>query len=201
MQEKIYLYTRFERFWHWTQALLIIVLITTGLEVHGTIEWLGFGKAVSLHNIMAWALLGLTAFAIFWHFTTGEWKQYTPTMVKIGDVVNYYLRGIFRGEKNPVKKKPQRKLNPLQRITYLFLKIVLFPLQVVTGMVYLYYNHLPGDDIPLAPIALVHTAGAFAFLVFLIIHVYLATTGETPTSHFKAMLSGWELTESEKTRP
>ncbi|MFW5906159.1 MAG: cytochrome b/b6 domain-containing protein, partial [Desulfobia sp.] len=162
MQEKIYLYTRFERFWHWTQALLIIVLITTGLEVHGTFEWLGFGKAVSLHNIMAWALLGLTAFAIFWHFTTGEWKQYTPTMVKIGDVVNYYLRGIFQGEKHPVKKKPQRKLNPLQRITYLFLKIVLFPLQVITGMAYLYYNHLPGEGLPLAPVALVHTAGAFA---------------------------------------
>jgi Ni,Fe-hydrogenase I cytochrome b subunit len=31
---KIYLYTRFERFWHWFQALMIITLIVTGLEIH-----------------------------------------------------------------------------------------------------------------------------------------------------------------------
>ena len=35
-----------------------------------------FVKAVGYHTIAAWTLIGLWVFAIFWHFTTGEWKQY-----------------------------------------------------------------------------------------------------------------------------
>ena len=34
--------------------------------------------------------------------------------------------------------------------------------------------------------------GAFMMLVFFIAHVYLATAGHTPTSHIKAMITGWE---------
>ena len=33
--QKVYIYKRFERFWHWTQASLIIFLALTGFEVHG----------------------------------------------------------------------------------------------------------------------------------------------------------------------
>ena len=40
--------------------------------------------------------------------------------------------------------------------------------------------------------ALLHTAGAFMMLIFLIAHVYLATTGRTPLEHIRAMVSGWE---------
>jgi thiosulfate reductase cytochrome b subunit len=29
-------------------------------------------------------------------------------------------------------------------------------------------------------------------LAFLIVHVYLATTGHTPFAHIKAMITGWE---------
>jgi len=36
-------------------------------------------------------------------------------------------------------------------------------------------------------------------LVFFIAHVYLATAGHTPTSHIKAMMTGWEEVEEEAT--
>ena len=39
--KKIYIYQRFERFWHWSQAILIIFLALTGFEVHGTFHILG----------------------------------------------------------------------------------------------------------------------------------------------------------------
>jgi thiosulfate reductase cytochrome b subunit len=29
-------------------------------------------------------------------------------------------------------------------------------------------------------------------LIFLIVHVYLTTTGHTPLAHIRAMISGWE---------
>jgi thiosulfate reductase cytochrome b subunit len=32
-------------------------------------------------------------------------------------------------------------------------------------------------------------------LIFFIAHVYLATAGHTPTSHIKAMITGWEEVE------
>ena len=41
-------------------------------------------------------------------------------------------------------------------------------------------------------IAIVHTAGAFLLLAFIITHLYLITTGEKVTSNLKAMLTGFE---------
>lgn len=59
MSERIYIYKRYERFWHWSQALLIIVMMITGFEVHGSYSLLGFEKAVQLHTVAAWTLLTL----------------------------------------------------------------------------------------------------------------------------------------------
>lgn len=102
---KIYLYTRFERFWHWVQAALIILLIITGLEVHGSYKLFGFERAVTLHNFFGLTWLVLFAFIVFWLFTTGEWKQYIPTTRKLYDVARYYCVDIFRGKPHPVQKK------------------------------------------------------------------------------------------------
>jgi len=41
-------------------------------------------------------------------------------------------------------------------------------------------------------VALLHTAGAFLLVAFLIVHLYLITTGQTVTSNLKAMITGWE---------
>ena len=75
---RIYLYKRYERFWHWSQAVLVMFMLITGFEVHGSYEWFGFQQAVELHTYAAWTLLVLWAFTIFWQFTTGEWRQYCP---------------------------------------------------------------------------------------------------------------------------
>lgn len=197
---KIYLYTRFERFWHWAQAVLIILLLLSGFEIHGTWRIWGFEQAHDLHLVCGWLLSGLVAFAIFWHFTTGEWKQYIPTKEKLGDMVCYYCGGIFKCAPHPFDKNRDKKLNPLQRLAYFQLKIVLFPLQFVTGFLYLCYNDWKAIGLSgsLEPVALLHTLGGFAFFAFLIIHIYLATTGHTLTSHIKAMITGWEDVEPQQ---
>ena len=46
--ERIYIFKRFERFWHWSQAALIVVMMTTGFEVHGSYHLLGWEKAGDL---------------------------------------------------------------------------------------------------------------------------------------------------------
>ena len=49
----------------------------------------------------------------------------------------------------------------------------------------------------LEPIAVVHTAGAFLLIAFIIMHIYLMTTGTTLTSNLKAMLTGYEEIEED----
>ena len=48
------------------------------------------------------------------------------------------------------------------------------------------------DWLALEAVALAHTGGAFLMLIFLIVHVYLTTTGHTPLAHIRAMITGWE---------
>jgi thiosulfate reductase cytochrome b subunit len=193
---RIYLYKRYERFWHWSQAALIILMMITGFEVHGTYNLLGFGKAVSYHTLFAWTLLTLWAFTIFWQFTTGEWRQYIPTLKKVDTMVRYYAFGIFRNAPAPFHKTAIKKHNPLQRLAYLALLSMLSPIIWGSGLFYLFYSNWKswGIDtyLSLQAVALTHTAGAFMMLVFFIAHVYLTTTGHTPTAHIKAMITGWE---------
>ncbi len=202
---KVYIYKGFERFWHWTQASLILFLATTGFEVHGSFEIFGFEKAVQFHRVASWMLIGLIVFAIFWHITTGEWKQYIPTTRKLKEQLLYYVSGIFKGEKHPTTKTELSKLNPLQRMVYLSFKIILIPLTIISGIFYLLYktidqnNLVVVEDYPLEGIAFWHTLGAILLMVFLIVHVYMTTTGETPTSNIKAMLTGYEDLEDTHT--
>ena len=198
--KKVMVFTRFERFWHWAQALLIISLMITGFEVHGTYHWLGFQTAAEWHTVLAWSLIVLWVFAIFWHFTTGAWRQYLPTTDKLGAVVRYYTLGIFRkGVEHPYKKTTQAKHNPLQRLAYLVLKLAISPVVWISGLLYLFYNDwsalgLQGLDV--GTVAVIHTAAAFAMLIFFIGHVYMsAFTAKPPMAYLKPMITGYEDAE------
>ncbi|MFA6121000.1 MAG: cytochrome b/b6 domain-containing protein [Sideroxydans sp.] len=194
--EKIYVFKRFERFWHWSQALLIIGMLTTGFEVHGSYTLLGFEDAVSYHTVFAWSLVTLWVFAIFWHLTTGEWKQYIPTTDKVVAMMRFYSVGIFKGEPHPYRPTKLKKHNPLQRIAYLGVLLFIGPLLWLTGWFYLFYGDWAAWGVngflSLEWVAFFHTVGAFMMLTFLIAHLYLTTTGHTPTAHIKAMVTGWE---------
>lgn len=190
-----YLYTRYERFWHWLQAALIACLLVTGFEVHGTFALLGYKRAVTVHAWLGVAWLIAFAFFVFWVATTGEWKQYVPTTKKMFEVMRFYAYGIFMGWPHPCPKTPDAKHNPLQRLTYLALAAILLPFMMATGLLYYVYNDwaaLGLGFLSLSAVALAHLIGAFAILVFLVVHVYMTTTGHTPLAHVRAMITGWE---------
>ena len=172
----IYIYKRFERFWHWSQALLVVLLVVTGLDIHfQQIELFGFEQAVMLHQYCAWAFVVLIAFAAFWHLTTGEWRQYIPIRKYVGAMVRFYGIGIFRNEPHPVNKTELSKLNPLQRLVYLGLNVLVIPVLVTSGFLYYYYNEwscVGLGALPLEPVALVHTAAAYIVMAFMIVHFH-----------------------------
>jgi len=194
----VYVYRAFERFWHWSQALLIIFLAVTGFEVHGAISFFGFEEAVAYHSTAAWALIILIVFAAFWHLTTGEWRQYIPTLTHIRSYLNYYVFGIFRNAPHPTKKTVLSKLNPLQKLVYFALKTIVLPAMLISGLLYSLYRYPQRHGIEalnvesLHSIAIVHTIGAFLLIAFLVAHLYLITTGESLFSNLKAMLTGYE---------
>jgi thiosulfate reductase cytochrome b subunit len=194
--ERIYIYKRFERFWHWSQALLISVMMVTGFEVHGTYSLFGFGHAARYHTLAAWTVLTLWAFAIVWQFTTGEWRQYLPTLKKVDAMIRYYAFGIFQNAEHPFRKSPAQKHNPLQRLAYLAFLSVMSPIIWGSGLLYLFYAEwgMLGVDrfLSLQWVAFAHTIGAFMILSFFFVHVYMTTTGHTWYAHIKAMITGWE---------
>ncbi len=199
--ERVYIYKGFERIWHWSQALIIGFLGLTGFEIHGSYSLLGFDFAVRWHTYAAWALVILIVFAIFWHFTTGEWRQYIPTTKMLKEQFMYYIGGIFNNAPHPTNKTVYNKFNPLQRMIYLGLKILVIPIIVTSGFLYLYFQY-PKFGIEfqsLEPIALIHTFGAYILIAFVIAHVYLTTvTGVKSLSSIKAMIFGWEEMEEEE---
>ena len=105
---------------------------------------------------------------------------------------------LLRNEPHPTLKSIRNKLNPLQAVVYLGFKLVMAPMIILSGLLYLYYKILDANnivivsDIPLDVIAAIHTLGAYLIMAFAVVHVYMTTTGHSLTANIKAMLTGWE---------
>ncbi len=196
------LYALHERIWHWLQAAAMIVLILSGFAIHYPDRFgiLGsMARAVSWHSWIGFALILNAFLGLFYHLTANKYHHYLPEMDDFtGGAVRqarFYLYGIFKGEPHPYEIDPRHKLNPLQKVTYLALLNILLPYQIVTGVLMWGANRWPsafqavGGLKALGP---AHTLGAYLFLSFLIGHIYLSTTGKTPWSHLRSMITGWE---------
>ncbi len=203
--ERVYMYGVYERFWHWLQTALIIGLLLSGIVVHkpDLFGALSFSFIVQVHNILAVILVINAALAAFYHLVSGEIRQFLPKPRGFfNDAIEqaiYYLRGIFRGEPHPFQKTRERKMNPIQQVTYLVILNVLLPLQVITGALMWGAQQFPNlaqtfGGLPL--LAPLHTLVAWAFGSFIVLHVYLTTTGPKPFSYVKAMMLGWEEEEA-----
>jgi thiosulfate reductase cytochrome b subunit len=199
---KVYMYPVYERLWHWFMAFGVLVLLITGFEVHGGFSLLGMPNAIAVHNVFA-VLLAVNAFlSLFYHLASAAIHQFIPPSRDLRhhvlNQIAFYLGGIFEGEPHPLGKTPERKLNPLQQITYLLLLNVLFPLQIVTGILIWGVPRWPAlaDTIGgLTIISPLHLLLSWLFLTFLVVHLYLTTTGHTVLSNIKAMIDGYDLTE------
>lgn len=199
--KRVAIYSAFERIWHWLQALTILLLLVTGLEIHapGSVRLLGFARATTVHEALAVFTIANAFLSLFYHLATGAIRQFIPRprdffSLAIAQVA-YYTRGIFTGAPHPFAHEPGRKLNVLQQVTYLAVLNLVLPLQVATGILMwkaqewaALVDRLGG----LPAVATVHVACAWLFAAFVVMHVYLTTTGRTPFAHLRAMVLGWE---------
>jgi thiosulfate reductase cytochrome b subunit len=197
---KAYVFGRYERIWHWTMALSGVLLIVTGLEIHGAgpASLLGLPRAVSLHNAFAVVLMANAGLSLFYHLTTRAIRNFIPApdglLARVLEHMTYQSRGIFFGGPHP-QNAPGHKLNPLQQLTYLALLNVLFPFQIGTGLLVWAAGHWPEVATALGGlrgVAPLHNLGSWAFLSFFVLHAYLVTTGRTPTEHLESMITGYQ---------
>jgi len=179
-----------------------LALIATGLVIHGAgAAPVALPRAVTLHNVFAVVLMANAFLALFHHLATAAIRQFVPApqglLARILEHLAYQARGIFLGGPHPANA-PGHKLNPLQQLTYLALLNVLFPLQIATGALIWAVGHWPqvaaavGGLRVLAPL---HDLGAWLFLAFFVLHVYLVTTGRTVGEHLTSMITGWAPAE------
>ena len=201
---EVYMYTVYERFWHWMQTAVILGLLLTGLIIHkpDKLGIFSFAYMVQVHNVLAAILLINATMAAFYHFASGEIQKFLPQPQGLFNDLfvqaKFYLSGIFRGEEHPFEKNERRKFNPLQQVTYLAILNVLLPLQVITGILMWGAQHWPGVAAQLGGLVYLapfHTLIAWLFSSFIVLHVYLTTTGPKPLTGIRSMIVGWDQVE------
>lgn len=215
---KLFLYSAQERFWHWIQAALIFGLLFTGAVIRfpDALSFFSFQASVFVHNALAFLLFAHAMLALFYFFTSGQLKQYTIERHGLArgliKQVMYYGYGIFKGAVHPFHPSEEKRLNLLQRMSYLFLLNVLLPAQVISGVMIFFVADLSGWIRPLLgqsflleihsscacglPLLLeIHAICAWIFFTFIIMHIYLTTTGDTVMQHINTMIVGYEVIE------
>ncbi|MBW2623419.1 MAG: cytochrome b/b6 domain-containing protein [Deltaproteobacteria bacterium] len=203
--KKVLFYTVYERIWHWAQALAVLVLLLTGFEIaYGQFfSVTGFKTAVTVHNFVGLMLVINAFLALFYNVSSGLMHRYIPGVsdffMKGFEHASYYAIGIFKGDPHPFDKTPEKRLLPLQKVTYFMILNVLLPLMTITGLLKWSARIDPrfiemfGGLSLLGP---VHRFGAWLFLSFLIGHVYMSTTGHTPLANMISMIRGYEYIET-----
>jgi thiosulfate reductase cytochrome b subunit len=193
------------RIWHWINAVLIFFLIITGIQLRFPVVTLfPYDHAVSLHKIAGFISIGPFLYWLAYYIITGGFsKHYRFRMRDVKGMTGqafYYAFSMFKGAKNPFTPSAHERFNVLQKIAYLSVMLILTPLIIITGILFsdiIYFlnviNYIGGVRIMDA----LHVAAAYAFLLFLIVHPYMATLGYRVISHIKAMITGYSEEEDE----
>ncbi len=201
MSDKIYLYPLAIRVWHMINALMIILLIITGVSLqYSDLEYtfVRFDYAVTVHNI-AGVILAIDYFLfVIINIVTGNFKHYNIKLKKYPQKLwrqfYYYSIGIFKGEKPPYQITTKRKFNPLQQFSYVLVMYLFLPILVLSGFVLLFPELVPDKVFGYGGIMIAdffHVINGFFATVFLFIHVYFCTIGKNPLSSFKSIVNGW----------
>jgi thiosulfate reductase cytochrome b subunit len=202
----MYLYPKWIRLWHLLNAVLIIILIMTGISMQYTGKdssfLIDFAKAVKWHNFAAILLIASFIFFVIGNLLTENGKYYKLEKRNfwsdLGKQMRYYAWGMFRGEKHPFPVSLERKFNPLQKFSYVMAMYVAMPLVIISGLGLLFPEATINKIFGVSGLILtdiLHITMGFFLSVFLVIHIYTCTLGSKPTSLFRGMITGFHESE------
>lgn len=192
------------RIWHWANALIILVLIITGAQLRITDIRIfsDYNFVVALHKYAGYFL---TVSFLFWLAVyMMEWglgglvRNYVvfpKDLRSMPSQAAYYSFLYFRGKPNPFKPSREVKFNALQKMAYSFTMLIAMPVVIITGILFGNIMDFYGAILFFGGIRVidaVHVIAGYFFVIYLIVHIYMATLGTHVTSHTKAMITGYE---------
>jgi Ni/Fe-hydrogenase 1 B-type cytochrome subunit len=215
---RIYVWELPVRFYHWINALCIVVLAVTGYLIgsppalkSSTEASFGywFGTVRFVHFVTAFVFFFNFVFRIYWGFVGNKYAQWSNFIIHRGDQLRE-MRDVLRVDVLQAKAAPLESVghNSLAGFTY-FISFLVFLFQAVSGFgMYAAMSHswLPRMFAWIVPLM----GGDFAvrqwhhvmmwfFVVFSLVHVYLVfyhdyIEGRGVTS---SMAGGWKFIEKE----
>ena len=204
----IYIHPLPVRIWHWVNAFGFVFMIVTGLQLRypEIFSLMSFRGAVELHNTAGFILIANYFLWLGFYLFSDRIKIYHPELnprKHFDDSIRqvlFYGRGIFQGEPNPHHAGPYNKFNPMQKMAYQVIMMIVVPIQFATGLLLWDLSRFGGVVAALGGVRVGNTVHVLCFIFFssfLFVHFYLATLGHTPFAHFKAMFTGYEEMEEE----
>jgi len=198
---RILLYPGWLRAWHWLNALVFILLIWSGAELHFArprTPGLGFGASRVVHNVSGILLTFNYLVFVLGNLLTRNGRYYALNLRELprglAKQTRFYFWGIFRGEPHPFPHSERSKFNPLQKVTYTMVMYLAVPLMMVSGWVIFFPDKIPEQLFGVSGrlfYGLAHTFLGYLLGLFMLVHIYLGTTGSTPLELFKGILTGW----------
>ncbi len=201
MAGKLYLYPLWVRLWHGINAILIILLIVTGVSMQYSDmqnPFIRFDLAVSIHNICGIMLTVAHLWFVVGAFKTPNGSHYRVNykglVGRLKKQFNYYSFGIFKNERPPFPITTKLKFNPLQQFSYVITMFILVPIVIVSGWAFLYpeviLTRIMGGS-GLMVNAFIHVIIGYFVSFFMFIHIYFCTIGASFTSNFMSMITGY----------
>jgi thiosulfate reductase cytochrome b subunit len=200
-ENKIYFYPIWLRIWHGINALGILILIVTGINMQYSnpkFALINFEFAVNLHNI-AGILVAMNYLLFFvGNLLTSNKKYYRLKLNglfrRLNLQISYYTSGLFKNEQPPFPLSEKRKFNPMQKVSYLLVMYFFVPGLVITGLALLFPETIIENVYSVSGIfltAILHAGLGFLVSIFLIVHLYVASIGKRPLNNFKSIIDGY----------
>ena len=195
------------RIWHWVNAVTVVLLIITGIQlrVPGLPSLPPNSTALLVHKCAGWVMVVSWFFWLLYGIASENLVHHY--VIRRGDLkkalgqARFYLISMFRGEENPHRPSPDQRFNPLQKLAYGAVMGLFTPVMLFTGILFgdtvVFRHHILLLQ-AVKVLDAIHVIGAYVFALYLIIHVYMATLGRRPYSHIKAMIVGYEEESDEQ---
>lgn len=121
--EKIYLYSKAVRLWHWSNALLFVLLLASGLINHFAMVGATAVKSlVAVHEVCGFLLLACWLGFVLINAVGDNGHHYRIRrqgwLERAAKQTRFYLFGIMQGEEHPFPATTQSKFNPLHRLCW-----------------------------------------------------------------------------------
>ncbi len=190
------------RVWHWTVAVLYLILVFTGvvLTFSGSqFAMMNYELANSLHDVTGIGLAAVYVLFLVIAVATGYWQNYVRRwrglLERMGRQSDRAMRSLAdTPSQTPIGQRRLDRLQPLllrfQQLLYLTSITILLPLLIVTGLLYLYPETAPREVLGFAglwTIALAHYVVGLFGTIFLLFHIYISTV-----AGLRRMISGRE---------